>query len=270
MQLKSPAKINLYMRVLGLRPDGYHEIVTEMQAISLCDTLTFTKAEFPSLTCLDPTLSCDENNLIERARTLFALETGANVSYAIHLEKRIPTQGGLGGGSSNCATTLYGLNALSGSPLTEDELRILGGRLGADVPFFFSTGCARCEGIGEKVTSLPQWTRLPKSFSIVTPSFGVSTAKAFQLLTPSEEPSFLQLHKEETFHNDFLYPVVEQDERFKPFSHLTMLTGTGSSFYHLDPLENEAFPEGTTLFSVKPVHRNTSTWYDIPYETKNL
>src|SRR3989338_9285778 len=113
IRLRAPAKLNLYLRVLGRRPDGYHEIETLFERINLADELTF--AEQPhevQLTCTDPSLSCGEDNLIVKAARLLQYVSGTRRGARIHLTKRIPIAAGLGGGSSDAATTLLGLNEL--------------------------------------------------------------------------------------------------------------------------------------------------------------
>ncbi len=131
-------------------PDGYHAIETLMQAVSLCDRLLFSFGD-PTITCTDPTIPCDERNLVWQARELFAKTTGQGFDVGVAIDKKIPAQAGLGGGSSNAATTLFTLNELFGCPLSEDDLRALAAQLGSDVPFFFSSGSALCTGRGEVV-----------------------------------------------------------------------------------------------------------------------
>ncbi len=113
LTLFSPAKINLFLRIMGKRPDGYHELASLFQAIGLGDTLTFTLTPQDSLTCSDPSLPCNDSNLIIKALHLFRRKTNLHIPVTIHLEKHIPTQAGLGGGSSNAATTLGALNTLT-------------------------------------------------------------------------------------------------------------------------------------------------------------
>ena len=184
LKLFSPAKINLFLRIMGKRPDGYHEIASLFQAIDLGDTLTFTLANEDQLTCSDPTLPCDASNLVSKAVALFRCKTGLNFSVSIHLEKRIPTQAGLGGGSSNAATTLWALNALHGNPYSDTELQTWSAEIGSDIPFFFSLGTAYCTGRGEKVRNLPP-PNLPP-LSLIKPSEGLSTPAIFQALNLHE------------------------------------------------------------------------------------
>lgn len=138
--LFSPAKINLFLRVLGKRSDGYHEIASLFQAINLGDNLTFTLSEQDHLTCSDPHLPCDHTNLVIKAVHLFRKKTNLDTPVTIHLEKEIPSQAGLGGGSSNAATTLWALNALHNYPYTIGQLQIWSAEIGSDIPFFFLSG----------------------------------------------------------------------------------------------------------------------------------
>ena len=135
LSLFSPAKLNLFFRVLHRREDGFHEIASLYQAISLGDTLTVALAEEDQFTCDHPTLPRDASNLVCRAVALFREQTGSAARYRIHLSKKIPVESGLGGGSSNAATVLWGCNALTGSRIPIEKLAQWGALLGSDVPF---------------------------------------------------------------------------------------------------------------------------------------
>ena len=159
----SPAKVNLFLRVIGRRSDGFHEIVTLMQAVDLCDTLSFAFSDSDHLICNDPTLPTNSRNLVLQAVALFRQKSGKKFQVTVTLDKRIPTGAGLGGGSSNAATTLWALNRLCGSPATDDELAEWSAVLGSDIPFFFSPGTALCRGRGEIVEPL---SPLPEAASL--------------------------------------------------------------------------------------------------------
>ncbi len=146
----APAKINLVLEVLGKRDDGYHEIRSLVQAIGLCDTVTFDLADSISLKCSEPSLETPDN-LVIRAAELLRQVSGCQKGAHIKLEKRIPWGAGLGGGSSDAAATLLALNTLWGLKLTTSELINLAAKLGSDVPFFIHRGAALVEGRGEKV-----------------------------------------------------------------------------------------------------------------------
>ena len=175
----SPAKINLSLRILRQRPDGFHEIDTLMVKLpGLADEITITPAESFSFTCDDPSLPTDGGNLIVKAATALSGEAGEELPYHIHLEKRIPHGAGLGGGSSNAATTLLALNSQLPEPLTPESLHALAAALGSDVPFFLYAGAARCTGRGEIITA----TEAPPAVPIVLfkPSFSVPTPDAYR------------------------------------------------------------------------------------------
>jgi 4-diphosphocytidyl-2-C-methyl-D-erythritol kinase len=149
----APAKINLVLEVLGKRADGYHEIRSLVQTINLCDVLSFELADRASLECTEPSLQTSDNLIIQAAELLKKV-SGCAKGIRIRLEKRIPWGAGLGGGSSDAATTLSALNRLWKLKLTTSDLVELGARLGSDVPFFIHGGAALIEGRGEKVTPL--------------------------------------------------------------------------------------------------------------------
>ncbi|HET6892909.1 MAG TPA: 4-(cytidine 5'-diphospho)-2-C-methyl-D-erythritol kinase [Pyrinomonadaceae bacterium] len=176
------AKINWNLRVLGKRVDGYHEIRTLLQTVSLHDNLSFTLREDPDivLSCNDPYVPTDTNNLIIRAaralRDNFGVKSGAKIA----LEKHIPVQAGLGGGSSNAAVTLLALAHLWELPASITELREIAASLGADVPFFFYGGCSLGTGVGTTLSPLPDHPTVP--LLIVTPRAKVSTSEAYGAL----------------------------------------------------------------------------------------
>lgn len=155
-----------------------------MQTIQLGDTLTFAFAKEDKLTCSDTTLPSDSSNLVLKAVNLFRRKSGLHFSVEIHLDKKIPTQAGLGGGSSNAATTLWALNALHHFPYSDEELCRWSSEIGSDIPFFFSLGSAYCTGRGEKLRNLPPLD-LP-SFAIEKPNEGLSTPTIFKALNLSE------------------------------------------------------------------------------------
>jgi len=175
----SPAKLNLHLRVLGKRPDGYHDILSLMQRISLCDEMAFSPKEGGIvLKCPGTSLPEDEGNIVHRAAAAFLNRIGAPSGVEITLDKRIPVAAGLGGGSSNAATTLMTLNEMFQNPLTRAELMAMGSRLGADVPFFIHQKTAWASGIGDHFTEAaplpPFW------YLLINPGFEVSTKRVYQ------------------------------------------------------------------------------------------
>jgi 4-diphosphocytidyl-2-C-methyl-D-erythritol kinase len=200
MHSLAPAKINLYLRIVGRRPDGYHLLDSMMVPISLYDDIHMTVAPGEQgvvspgaalvVRCDDPTVPDGEMNLAYKAAALVCQEAGLQARICMHLHKRIPAGAGLGGGSSNAATVLKSLNALLALGWTEARLCDLGARLGADVPFFIPCCPAHIGGIGEIVTTVPP---LPaRSVVLVVPPFSVSTPWAyrrFDELLPAEPAS---------------------------------------------------------------------------------
>lgn len=176
----APAKINLTLDITGRRPDGYHTMQMVMQAVDLCDRVTITRRPQPGilLRCSRPDLPQGPGNLAWRAAERFLAQVGRpGDGLEIVLEKRIPSQAGLAGGSADGAGVLRGLNALYGSPLSEEALCALALPLGADVPFCLVGGTVLAQGIGEAFTPLPA---LPACHIVIAkPQVGVSTAAAF-------------------------------------------------------------------------------------------
>jgi 4-diphosphocytidyl-2-C-methyl-D-erythritol kinase len=176
---KAPAKINLYLRVVRKRSDGYHDIISLMQLISLYDELTFVqRASGIMVKCPGSILPEDENNLVYRAAAGFYDRSGLKPGIEITLQKHIPVGAGLGGGSSDAATTLVTLNELHNSPLSTEELLRLGESLGADIPFFIFGKTAWASGKGEMLTEAPS---LPLFWIVlINPGFPVSTKEVYQ------------------------------------------------------------------------------------------
>lgn len=182
LRVRCPAKLNLFLEVLRRRPDGYHDIDTVMQAIDLYDELHIHAQPAPEITleCDDPALPTDERNLVIRAALALRDLTGTRAGAHIALAKRIPAQAGLGGGSSDAAGTLLGLNAAWQLALPIDTLATLAARLGSDVPFFLHGATARCTGRGERIEPLPARGR--QHYVLLCPPVAVSTAEAYKRL----------------------------------------------------------------------------------------
>jgi 4-diphosphocytidyl-2-C-methyl-D-erythritol kinase len=180
LTLRAPAKVNLFLEVTAKRADGFHAVNTLMVAVSLVDALEFALLAngVIDLTCSDPALSTGPENLVHRAAELLRQRTGCQSGVAIRLIKRIPMQAGLGGGSSDAATTLIGLNRLWGLGLGVDELTTLAASLGSDVAFFLRPPAAWCTGRGEEVSPRTIGRRL--HFVLVCPPFGLATADVYR------------------------------------------------------------------------------------------
>ena len=177
------AKINWALRVLYRREaDGLHEIETIFQTVSLHDRLTFsawTNDEL-QLTSDDPNIPVDDSNIILKAANALREKFGINRGAKIYLEKRIPSPGGMGGGSSDAAIALLGLVHLWQIETNKDELETIGARLGADVPFFFTGGTALGEGLGTDISPLQDTPKM--ELLIVTPDVRVATSEAYKAL----------------------------------------------------------------------------------------
>lgn len=188
LTLSAPCKLNLSLRVLHKREDGFHELETVMVPLAgLADTLTFTQADEFSFSCDKEGVPLDESNLVVQAVRGFEQATGRPVHYAVHLEKRVPHGAGLGGGSSDAAYTLLGLNTLHGEPLSFSELVEISTELGSDVPFFLYESPCLCKGRGEEVERLPAVESFP--VILLKPAFGVSTPEAYKRWQDSVEIS---------------------------------------------------------------------------------
>jgi len=198
IRLRAPAKLNLYLRVLGTRPDGYHEIETVFERIDLADELTFEPHPSAlSLTCTDPGLSCGGDNLVMRAARLLQEVTGPTRGARIHVIKRIPLAAGLGGGSSDAAATLLGLNQLWRLGLGHASLLRLASAVGSDVPFFLTDGpFAIGRGRGDACEPVASGTRL--AHLLVVPPERLSTAAVYAAsgfdLTASKPSLTMGLH----------------------------------------------------------------------------
>lgn len=257
IKLPAFAKINWSLRVIGRRQDGFHEIDTVLQTISLHDTLAFSPLEEDriALSCSDPSLSCDERNLVWRAASALRTRMGDNIDRLkgadIRLEKRIPMQAGLGGGSSDAAAALIGLTSLWSLEISASELWEIASDLGADVPFFLWGGMARGTGTGTCVTPLADG---PQEFLLVIkPNAVVSTSHAYELLnspalttsgtktilSSSERNRFFDNLSTNALENDFeavafqLEPEIERAKTalLEARARAALLAGSGSAVF---------------------------------------
>lgn len=181
ISLKAPAKINLFLEILGKRDDGYHEIETVMQEIDLVDNLQFEEIrEGVKLKCNNKNIPSDENNLVCKAANLIVNECGIKKGVSISLEKNIPVGAGLGGGSSDAATTLKALNSLWKIGLSDIDLIEFAARLGSDIPFFIKGKTALCSGRGENIT--PIEVKSEMNYLIIFPHINISTTTIYRNL----------------------------------------------------------------------------------------
>lgn len=214
LKLPSFAKINWFLRVLGKRSDGYHELCTVFQTVSLFDNLTFAENENLILTCNKSFIPTNDKNLIIKAANLIREKFGVKKGAKIHLEKSIPSPGGLGGGSSNAAIAVLGLLKLWQLEIEFDEIRQIAGDLGSDVPFFLYGGTALGAGRGTRIFPLEE--KAEKYLLIVTPNVNVSTAEAFSRLgaadlTNETSKSNLQICLNEARTLDLRQSILKND-----------------------------------------------------------
>jgi 4-diphosphocytidyl-2-C-methyl-D-erythritol kinase len=181
MKIFSPAKINLFLQILGKRSDGYHDLITLMCCIGLYDTVSLTfGVKDIAVSCHHPVVPEDDTNLAFGAAHLFFTTLNKNEGVKIFIQKQIPVAAGLGGGSSNAAAVLLGLNRYYGYPFSTEELMSMGLSIGADVPFFIFQRPAIASGIGEKLEAYQNLKNL--KILLVFPGFSVSTADVYKKL----------------------------------------------------------------------------------------
>ncbi len=275
LSLPCPAKINLFLRITGRRANGYHDLQTVFQLLDYGDTLHLQLRGDNNVVLATPLPGVnDEDNLIVRAARLLQQLTGCQKGAALHLEKRLPMGGGIGGGSSDAATALLGLNTLWQLNLDIDTLAELGLKLGADVPVFVRGHTAWAEGLGEILTPI---NTAECYFVVLRPPCEVSTAEIFcnEQLTRREAPlkiaAFLEGHLGNSCENLVrkLYPEVDKALIWLDQFAQAQLTGTGSCVFASFANKNEAehvFAQRPASFSgfvakavnTSPLHKTLS------------
>lgn len=250
------AKINLTLSVGEKRRDGYHTIDSVMHSISLSDSITLERGEDISLSIVEGTAPAGKDNLMVRVAELFFREKGISGGVHMTLSKRIPSEAGMGGGSSDAAAVLRGLARLYGTGDSLETLAAMGASLGADIPFCVLGGACRCEGIGEVLTPLTPWPGLP--LVIVRPETSVSTGEAYRLLdgrnlrprdrTEDCMKALEDRNRQELYaalSNDFegaLFPknavLAETSSILHSLGRPALMTGSGSAFF-LFPKDGE-------------------------------
>jgi 4-diphosphocytidyl-2-C-methyl-D-erythritol kinase len=283
----SPCKVNLLLNILGRRPDGFHDLETLFHPVPLCDELTFELAGESGIhfTCDHPELPTDRSNLVVRAAEQFLVEAQqAGQGIRIHLTKRIPLAAGLGGGSSNAAQTLVGLNELLGQPLTLASLDRIAATLGSDVNFFLQDQPARATGRGERVEPLAPFDALRgRGMILYHPGFGISTAWAYREL--AQHPEALNgrpgrvdaleralrsgdlAEAAQCFYNSLeapalhKYPILDLYQRFlrENGAWAALMSGSGSTTFALFP------DEATARAAVTPFEAQfgTAGWMQV-------
>ncbi|MBA3815936.1 MAG: 4-(cytidine 5'-diphospho)-2-C-methyl-D-erythritol kinase [Parachlamydiaceae bacterium] len=275
LRLASPAKINLFLRILRRRSDGYHELASLFQTIDLCDTLDYSFSHEDRLTCTDTSIPTDRNNLVLKAVDLFRRKTNLDFGVNINLEKRIPVEAGLGGGSSNAATTLWALNQLCNRPAKLEQLIQWSGEIGSDIAFFLSQGTAYCTGRGEILRFL--YPLQEKNLCIVKPPYGLSTPLVYRNLDALNLP---QRNPETTLSefiegqfpcfNDLEIPafammpeLASLHSRLKSagFSEVLM-SGSGSAIFCLGEGDLSNFTD-VACFQASFINRTNHDWYGL-------
>lgn len=254
IRVPSPAKLNLFLHITGRREDGYHELQTIFQLIDLCDWMSFMPSDQGNDISIEGLENVElESNLIYRAAQILLPHAKKNTGLHIQLEKNIPMGAGLGGGSSNAATTLIVLNTLWQCQLSEQQLADFGIQLGADVPIFIYGRNAWAEGIGERLSFIDL---AQKQYIILKPDCFISTQLLFsqKSLTRDSKPTTFCAYQLEPslFGNNFeslarkLYPEVEEAMQYlNQFGH-AKLTGTGAC----------VFTEVTTQMNIDDILNN--------------
>jgi len=269
-RLFSPAKINLCLHVLGKRADGYHDLAMLMQSLDFGDTLEIELTDRPgeiTVLCTGVRLAAGEENIAAKAARRMVALSGKPVGVRIDIDKKIPVAAGLGGGSSNAATTLMGLNKLLDLQLSQEELMAEGVKLGADVPFFLFADKAWATGIGDRLEPVPPLP--PVWYVLVNPGISISTAWVYQNLGLTAPAILTKLPRFPSTVNDLVailendlervtikcYPLLaEIKEKLIRLGALgSLMSGSGSTIFGLFSEENLAVAAAETL-------RNSSDW----------
>jgi 4-diphosphocytidyl-2-C-methyl-D-erythritol kinase len=256
ISLSAPAKINLSLRILGKRPDGFHELETLMVQIGLADEIEIAHGAGGEITflCNDPELPLGADNLCVKAAVAFREATGLDHGISITLLKKVPHGAGLGGGSSDAAAVLRGLNELFDHPLVEEELHQIASSLGSDIPFFLGHGPAMCRGKGEILEPVPA---LPsRRLLLIKPPFPVPTAWAYKRYAEMQAEGSTGQEEEvqhlgglvitndlerPVFEKYLLLPVMKTWLRQQSGVEFAFMTGSGSTMVAI--IKPDAMPE---------------------------
>jgi 4-diphosphocytidyl-2-C-methyl-D-erythritol kinase len=268
IRVEAPAKINIHLRVYGRRTDGYHGILSLFQAVSLSDAIVIRSLKEPDLLEIGGELGCPaESSTVYKAVLAYRERTGSRTGLAISVEKRIPIGAGLGGGSSDAAATLAGLERLLGGDLSRNELYAAAAGIGSDVPFFLEGGAAIVSGRGEVLRPIP--ARTDYGLVIVYPDLSVSTAEAYGILDrdrpdDSSEPDpgaeelerrYLGALEDWDFENSFepviasIHPEIAaaRDELLRLGAAFAAMSGSGSAVFGVFGDRDGARRAGTAM-----------------------
>lgn len=273
---QAPAKVNYRLDVLSRQPDGYHELRMIMQRINLCDQVRITLQECPGITvtCNADGVPDGEGNIAWKAARMLLDRSGFTGGVVIDIRKNIPVAAGLGGGSSDCAAVLLGLNELLGLELSREQLMTIGVALGADVPFFVFQQTALAEGIGERLSPLHG---LPTAWVVlVNPNLPVSTAWVYQNLRLTQRDGLSTIPDSFAdvaalcgiLSNDLetvtipAFPVIAaiKEQLLSLGAHCSLMSGSGPTVFGLFSDEATAQAAGEAL-------RNSHDWFVAVVET---
>lgn len=300
LELFSPCKINLFLRIIRKREDGFHDLASLFQAIGFGDTLELSPleedgVESDEFTCNMPGVPVDSTNLVLRALELMREKTGKKMYFKTNLIKQVPAQAGLGGGSANAATAMWGANELMGRPASLDQMIEWSGALGSDITFFLSQGTAYCTGRGEILTPIDPPLPTGTKICIVKPDIGLSTPSVFKALDydelskmdPDEVllPAFTETEgvenvAKEYYVNDLEPPAFrcvprlgelkESLLKVAGFKHV-MMSGSGTSIFCIgEPEDCEAFlkefgeMDDVQVFFSEFIDREKGQWFQKP------
>ena len=257
----APAKLNLSLRILSKRDDGFHEIDTLIVKLpGLADELEFHEAGEFSFHCDDPSIPTDERNLVVKAVRAYEATAGIRYNGSITLKKKIPHSAGLGGGSSDAAATLLTLNSLYDYKLEVERLREVAASIGSDLSCFLTSGAARCTGRGEKIEPVPCPPALP--ILLIKPSFGVETPDAYRRWNQSFEIPGIYYKTQEiegiSLMNDLERPVFEKHRFLAELKQwlldrretaAALMSGSGSSVFAVlkDPADADALASAARI-----------------------
>lgn len=247
LAVRSPAKLNLFLHITGRRPDGYHNLQTLFQFVDFCDDMTFDATPENPAIQVEPVIPgiAPEQNLVYRAATLLQQATGCQQGARIHLTKRLPMGGGLGGGSSNAASTLVALNQLWRTGLDRPRLQALGLALGADVPIFIHGHTALAQGVGEQFEDID----IPEPWYLIAiPACHASTAELFQekQLTRNSDLITVRAFLDGAGRNDFepvlrkRFPLIDRCLTLMDTVGKARVTGSGSCLFSSFSTEHAA------------------------------